>query len=84
MAAMDYKERAKTVLSFFLTDFTAAEIERCEEGAYTGTFENDDVRCKAVLGVQFKIVLITPRRRENGSAKRSGGPLAHPGFPEPE
>ena len=42
MAAMDYKERAKTVLSLFLTDFTAAEIERCVEGAYTGTFENDD------------------------------------------
>jgi len=42
MIPMDYKERAKTILSLFLTDFSAAEIDHCVEGAYTGTFENDD------------------------------------------
>ena len=42
MTAMNYKERAKNVLSLFLTDFTPEEIERCVEGAYSGTFENED------------------------------------------
>ncbi|MBO4649310.1 MAG: threonine synthase [Lentisphaeria bacterium] len=42
MTAMDYRERAKTVLSLFLTDFTQEEISRCVGGAYCGTFENDD------------------------------------------
>ena len=42
MTAVSYKERAKSVLSLFLTDFTSGEISRCVEGAYTGTFENDD------------------------------------------
>ena len=42
MISMNYKDRAKTVLPLFLTDFSPAEIERCVEGAYTGTFENED------------------------------------------
>ena len=42
MTDMNYKERAKTVLSFFLTDFTPEEISRCVEGAYSGTFENEE------------------------------------------
>ena len=42
MVGMSYKERAKTVLSLYLTDFTDDEITRCVEGAYTGTFENEE------------------------------------------
>ena len=42
MTAMNYRDRAKTVLSLFLTDFTPEEISRCVDGAYCGTFENDD------------------------------------------
>ncbi len=42
MIGMDYKERAKLVLSKYLTDFTEAEITACVDGAYTGTFENED------------------------------------------
>jgi len=42
MTAMDYRGRARTVLSLFLTDFTPEEISRCVDGAYCGTFENDD------------------------------------------
>ena len=38
---MDYKERAKKVLSGFLTDFTPEEVEYCVNGAYTGTFDNE-------------------------------------------
>lgn len=42
MTGMSYKERAVAVLSMYLTDFSDAEIRRCVEGAYTGTFEHDD------------------------------------------
>ena len=42
MVGMTYKERAKKILPLFLTDFTPEEIDRCVEGAYTGTFENED------------------------------------------
>ena len=42
MVNMNYKERAQTVLPLFLTDFTADEIRHCVEGAYTGTFENEE------------------------------------------
>ncbi len=34
LADKSYIERAKTVLSLFLTDFTAQEIDACVEGAY--------------------------------------------------
>ncbi len=38
----DYKTRAKIILSYYLTDFTADEIDHCVEAAYTGTFDNED------------------------------------------
>lgn len=41
MLDMDYKQRAVEVLSLYLTDFTADEIEYCVNGAYTGTFDNE-------------------------------------------
>jgi len=42
MIPMNYKERACRVLSAFLGDFSAQEVRSCVEGAYTGTFENED------------------------------------------
>ena len=39
---MDYKERACCVLSRYLTDFSADEIKKCVDGAYTGTFDNEE------------------------------------------
>ncbi len=42
MIGMNYKERAKLVLAKYLTDFTEDEIDACVNGAYTGTFENED------------------------------------------
>ncbi len=35
LVAMDYKSRAKLVLSKFLTDYTDAELDDCINGAYT-------------------------------------------------
>lgn len=38
----DYIERAKLVLSKYLTDFTAEELDKCVKGAYLGgKFDND-------------------------------------------
>ncbi|MBQ9336221.1 MAG: threonine synthase [Lentisphaeria bacterium] len=42
LTGMNYKDRAKTILPLFLTDFTPEEIARCVDGAYTGTFDHDD------------------------------------------
>ncbi|MBO7218207.1 MAG: threonine synthase, partial [Clostridia bacterium] len=41
LCKMDYVERAKFVLSRFLTDFTAEEIDYCAKGAYIGNFDGD-------------------------------------------
>lgn len=35
LAELDYRGRAKTILSMFLTDFTDAEIDSCVSNAYT-------------------------------------------------
>jgi len=42
LCKMSYKERAKKILSLYLTDYTPEEITRCVNGAYTGTFENEE------------------------------------------
>lgn len=42
MIDMDYKGRAVEVLSKYLTDFTAEEITRCVNAAYTGKFDNEE------------------------------------------
>ncbi|MBR5619781.1 MAG: threonine synthase, partial [Clostridia bacterium] len=34
LAKLDYKGRAKEILSLYLTDFSKEEIDRCVEGAY--------------------------------------------------
>ncbi len=41
LCKMNYVERAKFVLSLFLTDFTAEEIDYCCRGAYLGNFDGD-------------------------------------------
>lgn len=43
MVNMNYIDRAKLVLKKFLTDFTAAEISKCVEGAYGTGFDSDKV-----------------------------------------
>ena len=43
MVNMSYIDRAKLVLKKFLTDFTAAEISKCVEGAYGTGFDSDKV-----------------------------------------
>ncbi|NLA77262.1 MAG: threonine synthase, partial [Clostridiales bacterium] len=44
LVPLGYKERAKDILSRFLTDFTAAELSACVEGAYAdGKFSSEAV-----------------------------------------
>ncbi len=44
MATKDYCDRAKFILSKFLTDFTVEEIDHCVESAYTAAkFGSDDI-----------------------------------------
>ena len=44
MANMSYVERAKRVLSLYLTDFTAEELAYCVEGAYgDNKFSSEDI-----------------------------------------
>lgn len=41
LCKMNYVQRAKFVLSLFLTDFTDEEIDYCCRGAYLGNFDED-------------------------------------------
>ena len=50
LCKLDYIGRAKYVLSYFLNDFTAAEVTACLNGAYKGNFDNDNPAPIAVLG----------------------------------
>lgn len=44
LSSLDYVGRAKNILSMFLTDFTAEEIDSCVNGAYaTGSFSSPEV-----------------------------------------
>ncbi len=43
LAPLSYKERAKKVLSLFLTDFTEDEIDYCVSGAYDTNFSSEKV-----------------------------------------
>ncbi len=40
--SLDYVGRAKYVLGKFLTDFTEQELDYCTQGAYLGSFDNED------------------------------------------
>lgn len=50
LSKLDYKGRAKYVLKHFLNDFSEQETESCVEGAYTGSFENEQPAPMSVLG----------------------------------
>ncbi len=41
-ANLSYPERAKYILSKFLTDFTEEELDNCVRSAYIGNFDNDE------------------------------------------
>ena len=43
LAAMPYKERAYTILSKFLTDYSEEEIRECINGAYDTGFDSPDI-----------------------------------------
>ena len=43
LAPMSYQERAKKILSLFLTDFTKDEIEYCVNGAYGKNFASEKI-----------------------------------------
>ncbi len=42
LCKMSYPERARYVLKFFLPNFTDSELEYCVNGAYVGSFDNDN------------------------------------------
>lgn len=52
----DYKGRARLVLSKFLTDFTEEEIKACVEGAYTGSFDNEQPAPITLLGSDVSVL----------------------------
>ena len=43
LAGLDYIGRAKSILSMFLTDFSAEELDSCVRGAYETGFSSDKV-----------------------------------------
>ena len=53
---LDYIGRAKAVLSKFLTDFTDSELEKCLNGAYKNTFDDDCPAPMAKLGDKTHIL----------------------------
>ncbi len=53
---LDYKGRAKFVLGNFLNDFTEEELNYCVEGAYTGTFDNEQPAPIFTVGENQKIL----------------------------
>lgn len=56
LCQMDYKGRAKFVLSHFLNDFTAEEVELCVEGAYTGSFDDEQPAPISVVGEKANVL----------------------------
>ena len=56
LCQMDYKGRAKFVLSHFLNDFTAEEVDFCVEGAYTGSFDNEQPAPISVVGEKANVL----------------------------
>ena len=56
ISTLDYKGRAAYILKMFLTDFSDYEIEYCVNGAYTGSFDNENPAPIAVLGENINIL----------------------------
>ena len=53
---LDYKARAKFILKNFLNDFTDEETEACVEGAYTGTFDNEQPAPISLIGENANVL----------------------------
>ena len=53
---MDYKQRAIYVLKNFLNDFTDSETEYCVNGAYTGSFDDEQPAPISLLGDNTNIL----------------------------
>ena len=53
---LDYKGRAKYILKEFLNDFSDDEVEYCVNGAYTGSFDNEQPAPIALLGDKANIL----------------------------
>ncbi|MBQ6847325.1 MAG: threonine synthase [Clostridia bacterium] len=56
LTKLDYKGRAKYILKEFLDDFTEEEVNYCIEGAYTGTFDNEQPAPISLLGKKVNIL----------------------------
>ncbi len=56
MMGLDYVGRAKYVLSHFLNDFSEEEIEYCVNGAYKGSFDNDEPAPLKDIGDNIKML----------------------------
>ncbi|MBQ9977289.1 MAG: threonine synthase [Clostridia bacterium] len=50
LTGADYKQRAKFILKQFLNDFTEEETDYCIEGAYTGSFQNEQPAPISLIG----------------------------------
>jgi len=56
LAKLDYKARAKYILKGFLNDFTEQEVDYCIEGAYTGSFDNEQPAPISLIGKNANIL----------------------------
>lgn len=56
LAKLDYKGRAKSILKLFLSDFTEQEVDYCIEGAYTGSFDDEQPAPFSTLGENTNIL----------------------------
>lgn len=56
LTALDYKGRAKYILKEFLNNFTEDEVNYCIEGAYTGTFDDEQPAPISLLGKNANIL----------------------------
>ncbi len=56
LSEMNYKARAKYILKEFLNDFSEAEVDYCIEGAYTGTFDNEQPAPISLVGKNANIL----------------------------
>ena len=56
LSQLDYKARAKFILKNFLNDFTDEETDTCVEGAYTGSFDNEQPAPIALIGENANVL----------------------------
>ncbi len=56
LCEMDYIGRANYILSGFLNDFTAEEVEYCVKGAYTASFDNEQPAPISLIGKNANIL----------------------------